>query len=162
MPSKISLRGWDELYRRALRIESVDAEVKAALGVHAPRIAGQIWTDRTILTYATGPQDRMALGGSRVRSSARSTTFSGATRSGIGDDWYAVEFGDAKDDAVTYGSTSRRGRPYRMTRHTQRMLPARNRRGRVLYRYGKEAMRRMIAAYTQTIARTIHDAIEGK
>lgn len=143
-------------------MEGADRAIQSALSSHAPRIASSIWTPTTTMTYAQGPQDRMALGGARVRASARSTTFLGATESGIGDDWYAVEFGDGNDQEVTYRSRSPKGTPYSVTRHTQRMLPRRNRKGRVLYRYGKEAMRRMMSAYAQTIARTLHDLTEGK
>lgn len=161
MTSKIRLRDWDEFYQRALRMEDVGQAVERDVSAHVPGIARQVWNDSTTLKYAQGPQDRMALGGARVRSSARSTTFTGATRSGIGDKWYAVEFGDGVDSEVTYRSR-RGGTTFPVTRHTQRMLPRRNPRGRVLYRYGKEAIRRVLAAYAQTIARTLHETLEGR
>jgi hypothetical protein len=161
MPSKLRLRDWDEFYQRAARMEDVGTEVTRALGAHVPPIASAVWSDSTVLKYAAGPQDRMALSGSRVRASSRSTTFTGATRSGLGDDWPAVEFGSTGAKVATY--TGRRGtKRFPVRRHTQRQLPARDKTGRVLFRYGKEAVRRVLSGYAQTIVRTIHEALDGR
>lgn len=160
--TKLRLRDWDQLYQRAAKLEDVGPAITSALSSHVPRIASTVWTDSTILKYARTRQDRMALAGARVRSSARSTTLSGATRSGLGDKWYAVEFGDGQDTYETYRTRSPRGKSYTVRRRTQHQLPARVRRGRVLYRYGSEATRRILSAYAQTIVRTIHERLDGK
>lgn len=161
MPSKLRLRDWDAFYQRAAQMEDVGAEVKKALGAHVPRIASAVWSDSTVLKYADTRQDRMALSGARVRASDRSTTFTGAKRSRLGDQWPAVEFGSTGQKITTY--TGRRGaKRFPVRRHTQRQLPGRDRSGRVLFRYGKEAIRRVMSAYAQTIARTIHDVLDGR
>lgn len=161
MPSKLRLRDWDQFYQRAAQMEDVGTEVTKALGAHVPGIASTVWSDSTVLKHATTPQDRMALSGSRVRASARSTTFTGATRSRLGDDWPAVEFGSTGQKVATY--MGRRGAlRFPVRRHTQRQLPARDKRGRVLFRYGAEAVRRVMSAYAQTIVRTIHDVLDGR
>lgn len=161
MLSKLRLRDWDEFYRRAAQMEDVGTEVTKALGSHVPTIASSVWSDSTVLKYAATPLDRMALSGSRVRSSARSTTFTGATRSRLGDDWPAVEFGSTGEKVTTY--TGRRGSTrFPVRRHTQHQLPGRDRSGRVLFRYGKEAVRRILSAYAQTIVRTIHETLDGR
>lgn len=161
MPSKLRLRDWDQFYQRATRMEDVGTEVTTALGAHVPPIASTVWSDSTVLKHATTPQDRMALSGSRVRASARSATFTGATRSRLGDDWPAVEFGSTGQKVATY--MGRRGTlRFPVRRHTQRQLPGRDRGGRVLFRYGKEAIRRVMSAYAQTIVRTIHEVLDGR
>lgn len=161
MPSKLRLRDWDQFYQRATRMEDVGTEVTKTLGAHVPAIASTVWSDSTVLKHATGPQDRMALSGSRVRASSRSTTFTGATRSRLGNDWPAVEFGSIGQKVTTY--MGRRGtNRFPVRRHTQRQLPARDRSGRVLFRYGKEAVRRVMSAYAQTIVRTIHEVLDGR
>ena len=163
MTTKLRLRDWDQLYQRAAKMEGADARVRAALSSHVPTIASRIWTPSTVLTYAETRMDRAALAGARVRSSARSTTFTGATAPRIpGLDPAAVEFGDGNHQAVTYSRRSRRGGTHQVTRNTQAQLPARNRRGRVVYRYGKEAVRRVMSAYAQTIVRTLSEILEGK
>lgn len=161
MPSKLRLRDWDQFYQRAAQMEDVGAEVRKALGAHVPRIASAVWSDSAVLKYATTRQDRMALSGSRVRASDRSTTFTGATRSRLGDEWPAVEFGSTGQKVTTY--TGRRGtKRFPVRRHTQHQLPARDKHGRVLFQYGKEAVRRVLSAYAQTIVRTIHEALDGR
>lgn len=161
MPSKLRLRDWDQFYQRAARMEDVGTEVTTALGAYVPPIASAVWSDSTVLKYATSPLDRMALSGSRVRASSRSTTLTGATRSRLGDDWPAVEFGSSRQKVTTY--MGRRGTlRFPVRRHTQRQLPPRDRTGRVLFRYGREAVRRVMAAYAQTMVRTIHEVLDGR
>lgn len=163
MPSKLRLRDWDQLYQRAAKMEGADAEIRSALGSYVPSIASRVWTDSTVMKYAKTPMDRAALAGSRVRSSARSTTLSGATRPAIpGLDPATVEFGDGRHTKVTYSRRSRNGGSHQVTRNTQAQLPARNKRGRVIFRYGKEAVPRVLSAYAQTLARTLHELLEGK
>ncbi|ARU50151.1 hypothetical protein CBR64_00090 [Cellulosimicrobium cellulans] len=163
MPAKLRLRDWDQLYQRAAAMEGAEARVRAALATYAPSIAARIWTEQSVMKYATTRMDRAALAGTSVRASARSTTFSGATRPSIpGLDPAAVEFGDGNQQPVTYRRRSRKGGTHQVTRNTQAQLPARNRRGRVIFRYGREAVRRQMSAYAQTIARTLHELLEGK
>ncbi|MCB7135360.1 hypothetical protein [Cellulosimicrobium marinum] len=162
MPSKLRLRDWDQLYQRAAKMEGADARIRAALSAHVPSIAGRVWTNSTVMKYAQSPMDRAALAGTRVRSSARSTTLSGATAPTIRVPAYAVEFGDSNHTKQTYSRRSRRGGTHRVTRNTQAQLPARNAKGRVVYRYGKEAVKRLMSAYGQTVVRTLHELLEGK
>lgn len=163
MTSRLRLRDWDTLYQRAAKMEGVDTEIRSALSAHVPSIAARVWTDSTVVKYADSRMDRKALAGSRVRSSARSTTLFGATRPGIpGLEPQAVEFGDGNRTKETYTRRYKGGQPHQVTRNTQAQLPRRNRKGRVVYRYGKEAIKRLMSAYAQTIARTIHETLEGK
>ena len=162
MTSKLRLRDWDQLYQRAATMEGADAAVRSALSSHVPGIAARVWTPSTVLTYAETPMDRAALAGARVRSSARSTTLTGATSPTIDAPAYAVEFGDGNHTPTTYTRRSRRGGSHRVTRNTQAQLPARRRSGRVIYRYGKEAVRRLMSAYAQTAKRALAELLEGK
>ncbi len=85
-----------------------------------------------------------------------------SSSSQFGDSRVTVEFGDGVDLDETYRTRSRRGASYTARRRTQHQLPARDRRGRVLYKYGREATRRLLSAYAQTIVRTIHERLDGK
>lgn len=159
MTSKIRLRDWDVLYQRAAKMEGVDELIRNDLEAEVPDVARDVWTDAKVLTYARTPQDRMALAGSRVRSSARSTTLTGATRGPRW--WYAVEFGDAVPQFRTY--QGRRGsNRFPVTRRTQEQLPARNTKGRVLYKYGREAMKNVVDAYRNTVVDTLTRTLEGR
>jgi hypothetical protein len=160
--SKLRLRDWDVLLQRAAAMEGVDAKIRADLDKHVPPIAARIWTESSVLRYAETRMDRAALTGTRVRSSARSTTLTAAAAPRIDVPYWAVEFGDRNKTKVTYSRRSPRGRRHSVTRNTQAQLPERKSRGRVVYRYGVEAMRRLMSAYAQTLARTLHQTLEGK
>lgn len=162
MPSKIRLRDWDQVYQRAAKMDGVDQLVRRALERYVPPIAGKVWTEQSVLQHARTRMDRAALAGTRVRASARSATLTAATAPRIpGLDPGAVEFGDGARTYETY--QGRRGATtFRVRRRTQQQLPARARKGRVVYRYAPEAMRRLMAAYSQTILRTLSDVLEGK
>ena len=162
MASKLRLRDWDQLLQRAAAMEGADARIRADLGKHVPPIAERIWTESAVLRYAETRMDRAALAGTRVRSSARSTTLAAATRPRIDAPWWAVELGDRNKTKTTYSRRSPRGRQHSVSRNTQAQLPDRNPRGRVVLRYGREAMSRLMSAYAQTLARTLHDILEGR
>lgn len=162
MPATLRLRDLSVTDQRLARIENVGAEIQRALGAHVPRIAASVWTEPQVLQHARSPMERAALAGSRVRASARSTTLRAATRPTIPAPWWALEFGDGQRTRETYTRRSRNGGTHRVTRDTQAQLPARNRRGRVVYRYMDPAVKRVLSAYAQTIARTLRDAAEGK
>lgn len=159
MRSRLQLRDWDQLYQRAAKMEGADELIRADLEAEVPSLAREVWTDARILTYAQTPQDRMALAGSRVRSSARSTTLTGATRGPRW--WYAVEFGDRVRTYVQYRGR-RGGTSFPVRRRTQEQLPARNKKGRVLYRYGREAMKQVADAYRNTVVATLRRTLEGR
>lgn len=162
MASKLRLRNWDVLLQRAAAMEGVDAKIRADLGTHVPPIAARIWTESAVLRYAETRMDRAALSGTRVRSSARSTTFTAAAAPTIDVPWWAVELGDRNKTKTTYSRRSPRGRRHSVTRNTQAQLPDRNPRGRVVLRYGREAISRLMSAYAKTLARTLHETLEGR
>ncbi|KFD43153.1 hypothetical protein IU11_14015 [Cellulosimicrobium sp. MM] len=162
MTSKLRLRDWDQLYQRAAKMEGVDAEIRSALSRHVPSIAASVWTQPKVLQAARTRMDRAALAGTAVRASARSTTLRAATSPRIPVPAYAVEFGDGNNTKETYTRRSPKSRTHRVTRNTQAQLPRRDRRGRVVFKYGAEAVRRLMSAYAQTIARTLHETLEGK
>lgn len=162
MTSKLRLRDWDVLLQRAAAMEGVDTQIRADLERYVPPIAARIWTETEVLRYAETRMDRAALRGTSVRSSARSTTLRAALSPTIDAPWWSVELGDGNKTTTTYSRRSVRGRQHQVTRNTQNQLPARRSRGRVVLRYGVAAKRRLMSAYAQTIARTLHDVIEGR
>jgi hypothetical protein len=75
----------------------------------------------------------------------------------------AVEFGSgARQEANTYSRRYKGGAAHEVTRHTRRQLPLLARKGRVIYAAWKQIAPRIIALDTQTIARRIYEAYEGK
>jgi hypothetical protein len=77
-------------------------------------------------------------------------------------EWSAVEFGADRSKVRTYWSTSRNGNPYKVTRRTSAQLRDRRRQGRVVYPTANALIPRIAAMWAQTVARTFHEALEGK
>lgn len=74
----------------------------------------------------------------------------------------AVEFG-AADRVVPYEATSRRGNRYRVNnRNTRAQLRGRKRNGYVVYPSAADIIPRVAALWTQTVARTLYDILEGR
>lgn len=75
--------------------------------------------------------------------------------------WAAFEFG-ADDTRQTYTARSRRGRSFKVTRHTRRQLPRRSRTGWVVFPTAADLIPRFASLWVQTAYRTIYEAIERK
>lgn len=75
-------------------------------------------------------------------------------------DFAAVEFGVNRDKTATYTATSRKGKPFKVTRHTQRQMPPRVRKGRVVYPAAADIIPRLASLWVQTVVRTFHEQLE--
>ena len=162
MPSRISLRNFDEFQKRCQDLADVGTEIRKELGTHVPRQAPAIWNPQESMRFAKSRLDRAALGGARVRASDKSVSMFGATSPKVKGIWREVEFGDGKKDFKTYTRRSPKGKVHQVTRRTQNQLPDRNRKGRVLYKAGAESMNRFARLIGQTVVRTIHEVLEGR
>lgn len=76
--------------------------------------------------------------------------------------WYAVEFGAERERYSTYTARSRRGTPFRVKRRTAAGLRDRNRKGYVVWQAAADVIPRIAALWTQTAARTLHEAFEAR
>lgn len=77
-------------------------------------------------------------------------------------DWQAYEFGANREKTATYTTHSRKGKAYKVTRHTARQLPPRTARGRVLYPAAAEILPRVAAYFVQSVVRAFMDAADGR
>lgn len=116
----------------------------------------------------TAGQRRVLVDTARVAVSDQNVTLKSATvgRSLSGglnpkDSYAGFEFG-ANDVTQTYTATSRRGRSFRVTRHTRRQLPRRSRTGWVVFPTAAAIIPRFASLWVQTTYRTIYDALERK
>lgn len=74
----------------------------------------------------------------------------------------ALEFGADPNKVSTYSRKSRGGKSHSVSRHASRGLPARNRRGRVVYPAFAEVAPRMVSMWVQIAVRNIHKALEER
>lgn len=74
----------------------------------------------------------------------------------------ALEFGGSETKTKTYGTRSKRGKPYKVTRHTMRQLGPRAKSGNTFYPAVGDMAPRVVSLYIQTLLRTIHESIENR
>lgn len=77
-------------------------------------------------------------------------------------DYPAVEFGVDRAKTSTYEVTSRKGKRFKVTRHTRASLRPRRRNGYVVYPTATALLPRFAALWVQTAVRGFHDGLEGK
>lgn len=77
-------------------------------------------------------------------------------------DGRALEFGVDRAKESTYTRKGKGGTSHTVTRHTRRGLPARNRKGRVVYPAFAEVAPRMVSMWVQIVVRNIHEALEER
>jgi hypothetical protein len=75
-------------------------------------------------------------------------------------DYAAVEFGVDRSAVTTYEATSRKGKRYKVTRHTRRQLPPRIRNGRVVYPTASDLIPRLASLWVQTTVKTFYQVWE--
>jgi len=74
----------------------------------------------------------------------------------------AAEFGADRNVKVTYDARSRKGKTYKVTRHTRAQLRPVRKGGYAVFPAAKELIPRFAALWVQTVVRTFHEGIEGK
>jgi hypothetical protein len=77
-------------------------------------------------------------------------------------DYAGVEFGADRSEVVTYEATSRKGKSFKVRRHTRAQLRARKKDGYVVIPTAKAMIPRFAALWVQTCIRTFYEGIEGK
>lgn len=75
-------------------------------------------------------------------------------------DYAAFEFGTDREQVTTYTSRSRKGKSYKMTRHTRHQLPPRVRNGRVVYPTAADLIPRLASLWVRTTVRTFYEVWE--
>jgi hypothetical protein len=163
--ARVRVGGVPQLEAAAAALRLVDTAVKRettrALRATLPRV----WSPGEVLDGARSPMERAALAGTRVQASAtrlRLVAGSSPTIAKGTDVPQAVEFGDPNKTFTTYQRKSRVGRSHQVRRRTQEQLPAPVRRGRIVHPALARVMPRLMSLYTQTIVRTIYEAMERR
>lgn len=124
---------------------------KSLVEIHAQR-----HDDTKILV----PGTRIAAGNppAAVAASGTKRLKGGGTPNSLG---RAYEFGAVNRNAVrSYDRKSKNGGTHKVTRHTQRQLPAATRQGRVIYPAFADFAPRMVSLWVQIVVRKTHEAFE--
>lgn len=165
MPAVLSVRGDDRLKAAVLAMKAADRDLKRKINQATVSTIGPVWASE-VASRALSAVDQRVLGrGARVKAgnppTALAASSTRALRGGLvpADSWAAYEFGQSRDRVTTYQRRSVKGQTHRVSRHTTRQLPARNRSGRVVYAAWQEVAPRTVSLWVQLIVRTYVDAV---
>jgi hypothetical protein len=163
----ISVRGSRELKAVVIAVKAARQSVRNDINKATRATLGPVWKAE-VASRARTQQDRKVLAqGARILAgnppvlvAAKSTR---KLKGGLVpvESWAGVEFGASGDDVTTYTRTSTKGTSHKVTRHTERQLPPRYRKGRVVYPASAEIAARAAALWVQLVVRVFHEAFEA-
>jgi hypothetical protein len=163
----VRLDGIEEAAAVVAALKNVDKDTRTAVNKQTRSVVSPVWQDEVMGRVST-PMDKTVLGtGVRVATAALGFTLHGAnnkkTLSGglvPVESWKAWEFGANRNTATTYQGR-RRGKNFKVKRHTKRQLPARNQSGRVLFPAVADVFPRVASLWTQTAMYNLYQAFKS-
>lgn len=169
MPIRVSARTNAELRGTVLAIKTLDRDLRKQLRRGTKEVAGMAWGRELTRRASTTLEHRVLADTARVAVSDQNVRIIAAgarrrvTSGGLRPIEYgrAIEFGANRAKRSTYRAT-RRGTTYTITRRTAAQLRPRRKGGYVFFPAAAEMIPRLLAMWTQTTVRTIHEAFEGR
>lgn len=148
-------------------LRNLDRDTKKHLRAHLKKMVQAEWQAELASRATTPMESRVLVNTGRAVVSDQNVRLKSATigRSLSGglkpsEAYGAVEFG--ANPKVVQVRSSRRGTPYKSTRNVHAPLRPSNKRGYVVFPALSNIVPRVLAMYTQTFMRAIHEALEGK
>lgn len=151
-----------------LALKVMDRDLRNDINRSTKAVLDPIWK-QAVADNATTELDRLVIvKGARVKGGNPPEAIAATSRKALGggmvpqDLWPVIEFGGHYNKVTTYQSTSPKGRKYRVTRHTARQVPARDRSGRVAFAALAQVTPRVVSLWVQMIVAKTYEAIEGR
>ena len=151
----------------ALALKVVEKPVRADISRETRGTLNPVWRD-AVASRARTRMDAAVFGkGARIAAGNPARAVAASSRRPLSGgfvpdrDGRALEFGADRAKESTYRRKSKHG-THQVTRHTRRGLPARNRRGRVVYPAFAEFGPRLTSMWVQIVVRNIHKALEER
>lgn len=155
----------------ALALKAMDKQTRSDINKATRDVLNPVWRE-AIATHAGGSRlDNMVFGkGARVAAGNPARAIAASSRrplrkgtGGLIPDVHgrAIEFGADRSKKATYTRRGK-GKAHTVTRRTNTGLPARNRKGRVVYPAFAAVAPRMVSLWTQIVVRNIHEAFEKR
>lgn len=162
-------KGPAELKAAVLSFKRVEQPIRRAVNTDMRQTMNPVWKAMIEGNARRGRQDQLVLGrGARIAGgnppSFKAAQSSRRLSGGLvpAESWAGFEFGAAGDSVTTYRRRSLNGGSHDVTRHTERQLPARYRKGRVVFPAVAEIAPRVVSYWVQSIVRHVMQAAEGK
>lgn len=159
-----------ELRAAVLAMKRADSVVRRDVSARMRESMNPAWRAEVTERTPAGLAGRLLNVGVRITGGNPPQLVAASSRRKVGNggtltpdtNWPGWEYGASGDDEKTYTTRSRAGTAYKVTRHTERQMPARRRNGRVLGPAVQAILPRVAAYWTQSVIRAFMDAAEGK
>jgi hypothetical protein len=162
----LSVRGSRELKAVSLALKAARRDVRNDINKATRATLGPVWKEE-VASRARSAQDRKVIvAGARILAGNPpvlvAATSTRRLKGGLvpAVSWAGIEFGASGDDVTTYNRTSSKGGSHKVTRHTERQLPPRYRKGRVAFPAAAEIAARAAALWVQLVVRKFNEAAE--
>lgn len=166
---RISVWESKELAAVLLGLNGLDRDTQKEIRQRTKAMAQPEWQKAVTERASTAPEQLVLAKTARVTASNQNVTLQSARigRSLSGGlkptaSYAGIEWGGNQNRKTTYRATSRKGKSFTVTRHTQRQLRPRNRQGYAVMPAIAELIPRIAALWTQTVVRTFYEAIERR
>lgn len=165
----ISIHESRELKAAIFALKGMNRELRNTINRETTKTFNPVWKNE-VQSRAKTPMDTKVLAkGARISGGTPPTMFSATSkrrmRGGLvpAESWRGFEFGsDSKNNKRTYTGTSPKGKKYEINRRTQRQMPSRNLKGRMVYPAVAEVAPRIASLWVQLVVKKTMDAIEGR
>lgn len=153
----------------ALALKAIDKPTRADISRESRTTMNPVWRE-AIATHAAGNRmDNLVFGkGARIAAGNPARAMAATSRRSLSGgfnpdrDGRALEFGVDPNKKATYTRKFKGGKAHTVTRRTNTGLPARNRKGRVVYPAFAEVAPRMVSMWVQIVVRNIHESLEKR
>jgi hypothetical protein len=162
----LSVRGSRELKAVSLALKAARGDVRNDINKATRATLGPVWKAEVASRARTSMDRRVLAQGARILAGNPPVLVAASStrrlKGGLipAESWAGIEFGASGDDVTTYTSTSTKGKAYKVTRHTERQLPPRYRKGRVVFPASAEIAARATALWVQLVVRVFNEAVE--
>jgi hypothetical protein len=150
-----------------LALKVVEKPIRAEISKETRGTMNPVWRDAVARRAGTRMDAAVFGKGARIAAGNPARAMAATSRRALTGgfnpdrDGRALEFGADRNAVTTYTRKSKTG-THQVTRHTRRGLPARNRKGRVVYPAFSEVAPRMVSMWVQIVVRNIHEALEER
>jgi hypothetical protein len=165
----IDINGSRELQAAVLGIRRAEKEIQKQIRTQTREKLLPEWQQAVRERAETRLEQRVLVDTARVKMSNQNVRLSSATvgrklSGGLDPKTQAAaaEFGADRAVKGTYTARSRKGKSFKVTRHTRAQLRGPRRGGYAVYPAAKAMIPRFAALWVQTVVRTFHEGIEGK
>lgn len=150
-----------------LALKAVDKPVRSEISKETRGTMNPVWRDAVARRAGTRMDAAVFGKGARIAAGNPARAVAASSRRALSGgftpdrDGRALEFGVDRGKESTYTRKSKGG-THTVTRHTRRGLPARQRKGRVVYPAFAEVGPRMVSMWVQIVVRNIYEATEKR